>query len=1010
MKLSDLTEKRRAHVLSCKKNNDNSHKVIANQYSKRAHFIYELLQNADDAGASQVLFNLRADSLEFQHDGEKLFNFEDVDSITAIGSSTKKDKINKIGTFGAGFKSVFSVTKTPKIYSGNYNFQISDFIVPKEIKAINKKEHYTIICLPFNRKSKPKKVREKISCGLNSLQPEALLFLNNIQKIQWKIGSNRENYHFTEIKEHKVSLISQVNGEDNREDYLLFKRPLKIDDIRLNISVAYKINSENDNSLVPTYNSKIFVFFPTTVTPGFNFFVHAPYKTTPNRETIPLEDDEQNRIITNELAICIADSIQFVKDKGFLDVNFLSMLPIDPENDHPVYSPAFQKVKEILSTSPLLPDSIKGYTNAKDALLAKGKELTTLLNHSDCYKLFGKNIWLSTNITSDRTKELKDYLTDILDIPEITMEKFCQEITDDFMMNKTDKWIVNFYSTLINQESLYRKSDYFYKAGILRKKTIIRLENNAHVCPENEDGDLWVYLPTNRNSEFKTVKEKIAENESAYEFLQKLGLEIPDGKSEIQEFIIPKYKNGNIDIKQNEYIRDFEKVLGIWLSAEDENKKREIIDMIKDVNFIGSTNYDQDFSLRKPAEVYHPTEKLKMWFKDNTSDEIHFLADCLQVDDNRYKKLLEPLNIGTKPNMTGKDPYRGFLRGNIHVKGLSDFNPEFSIEGLEFSIDNINIDRSFYIFYLALKYFKKLTGTVVESSRQDFDPNGWHYCEEEKPSIAGKLLLDKNWLYDKEKKLIKKPLSEILLEELHDDYQKKHENIEHLIRQLGFKSDQIRKFEEEHGVKCIPREQYLEYEEWKAEKIQNNQQNQENSWAQEIDAEEAKINIDDSSGQRRAHKDFSNQKINENTNSGGEYEKDNHILHSPHNRKEIGEWGERYANRFLIKKYPDKEVIWLNESQSVGKGYDFLVKDNDADIAYYEVKSKTDEAPQFFKVSGAQWDWAQRLYNEGKGDMYKLLLVSNAGKKTKAKIKEITNPVAQWKKGELYATPVNIEL
>ena len=118
MNLSDLTIKRKEHIKSCQDNDDNSHEIIAKLYSDPSHFVYELLQNADDAKATEVVFNLTSNLLEIKHNGTKLFNAKDVESITTIGSSTKD--INSIGTFGAGFKSVFAITKTPQIHSGDY--------------------------------------------------------------------------------------------------------------------------------------------------------------------------------------------------------------------------------------------------------------------------------------------------------------------------------------------------------------------------------------------------------------------------------------------------------------------------------------------------------------------------------------------------------------------------------------------------------------------------------------------------------------------------------------------------------------------------------------------------------------------------------------------------------------------------------------------------------------------------------------------------------------------------
>ena len=85
-KLLDLTASQRKLFDSCK-NNINI-KSFTELYSDKFHFIYELLQNADDAQASEISFNLTREALEIRHDGKNLFNFNDVESITAVGFST----------------------------------------------------------------------------------------------------------------------------------------------------------------------------------------------------------------------------------------------------------------------------------------------------------------------------------------------------------------------------------------------------------------------------------------------------------------------------------------------------------------------------------------------------------------------------------------------------------------------------------------------------------------------------------------------------------------------------------------------------------------------------------------------------------------------------------------------------------------------------------------------------------------------------------------------------------
>lgn len=117
---------------------------VIEKYSDQAHFIYELLQNANDAKATKSSFQLTTDGLCFKHNGSKKFwisnpdnekqdqqnnKLGDINAITAVAQSNKKDH-STIGKFGVGFKAVFQYTNTPHIYESNFKFKISNYIVP----------------------------------------------------------------------------------------------------------------------------------------------------------------------------------------------------------------------------------------------------------------------------------------------------------------------------------------------------------------------------------------------------------------------------------------------------------------------------------------------------------------------------------------------------------------------------------------------------------------------------------------------------------------------------------------------------------------------------------------------------------------------------------------------------------------------------------------------------------------------------------------------------------------
>ena len=114
--LAEIRKRRKslADVLCDEDNNIRG--IVEDLYPDRAHFIYELLQNAEDAGAKVAKFALYDDRLVFQHNGRS-FSKEDVLGITNIGKGSKRDEQDKIGRFGVGFKSVFVYSETPSIWS-----------------------------------------------------------------------------------------------------------------------------------------------------------------------------------------------------------------------------------------------------------------------------------------------------------------------------------------------------------------------------------------------------------------------------------------------------------------------------------------------------------------------------------------------------------------------------------------------------------------------------------------------------------------------------------------------------------------------------------------------------------------------------------------------------------------------------------------------------------------------------------------------------------------------------
>src|SRR5262249_53584120 len=151
----------------------------------RAHFIYEVLQNAEDKNASTARFELHADRLIFEHDGEP-FSETDIWGITNIGKSTKSGEVDKIGRFGVGFKAVFAYCETPHVWSPTFSFKITQLVLPSELDPVSGLQGRTRFEFPFNNPKKDAATAyAEIAEGLEELNETTVLFLSHLTSIKW---------------------------------------------------------------------------------------------------------------------------------------------------------------------------------------------------------------------------------------------------------------------------------------------------------------------------------------------------------------------------------------------------------------------------------------------------------------------------------------------------------------------------------------------------------------------------------------------------------------------------------------------------------------------------------------------------------------------------------------------------------------------------------------------------------------------------------------------------------
>ncbi|WP_297085433.1 GreA/GreB family elongation factor [uncultured Draconibacterium sp.] len=367
--IEQLKEKRARWVTTNKENDfeDGITSLLTELYPDNAHFIYELLQNAEDTGAKKVSFELKRNELIFIHNGDKLFCDNDIEAITNIGKGTKKDDVNKIGKFGVGFKSVFSYTKSPSIYSGEYNFKITDLVVPKLIEPIIKKSTETVFIFPFNNESKTKnKAYDEIKEGLYNINRTTLLFLKSILQIEIKISD--ESYTITKHTDTVNKIATITNTKLNRKTkFLVFNKPLP-NEGKLYVSIAFKLTRDKKTKIekvVIDNESKVSIFFPAEKeTSNLKFHIHAPFASTVARDSIT--DRKENKELVELIADLLCEATEWAKFNGFLDDNFLRCLPIEDDNLSEFYKPIQSKITNLFNTEPFLLCDNNEYHPAKN--------------------------------------------------------------------------------------------------------------------------------------------------------------------------------------------------------------------------------------------------------------------------------------------------------------------------------------------------------------------------------------------------------------------------------------------------------------------------------------------------------------------------------------------------------------------------------------------------------------------------------------------------------------------
>ncbi len=832
---SNYEEIRRQNIEEYGKGTDHL-AYLSDLYPIRTHFLYELLQNAEDALGKRippdsegvVAFHLRPDRLELRHNG-KPFDEADVKGVCGIKKGTKASDYSQIGKFGIGFKSVYAYTLAPQIHCDTEHFEIQRFVephaLPPEAFPIDIDREETCIVLPFDQPGPPNQFRKRIPperaaaeilVGLKALGPRSLLFLKFTNEIRWSQEGGKSGHFLREVRpvpDRPAARYVDVTDGEVAETWIVFEREFPIcDEDNIGeeiveevpahpvvIEVAFQIAN---GKVVPARNTELVVAFPTAKKTELGFLIQGPFKTTKARDNIA-QDSNANRQMIEAAAKLAADSLEDLRDFGLLSLDSYNALPLkastfDDEGTH-FFKPVYDAIREALRTKPLLPRRARRgrrFVVASQARLARGAQLTEVFSPRQLGRLFGDEplYWLDTNITVDRMPELRAYLTGVRGWPdwkqepliegvEIEPSQVAKRLSREFFARQSQRWLSCFYQYVAANYSAFKATPF------------LRIANGTHVTPGTEDKPN-AYLPPRQaigdtTGEFPQILASLASIPAVHAFLREtVKLREPDRVDVIIRCILPRYSGEIIDVDPEslEYKADLKSIVEAYqdnrASGED---RRRLLDALKSAWFVAvrsAGNGPDKSAWCQPEEEYlfHPTDELQAWFFRNSNDEAWFplyAVDQLIGDiflAKARRKVTSLLSVDLQRGWRGKRC--------AYVWPKFGFDPDADLYGVASVTAKPSEETAQRLWQLLLERPQLIKGKWLSCSNQQFTVR--MTTDKQGASPMGLQVIQNRWLPRKGDAGYHTP-SDLYLSDLPDDFETDTDRAQTLARTLGMK-------------------------------------------------------------------------------------------------------------------------------------------------------------------------------------------------------------------------------
>ncbi|MBX9668673.1 MAG: hypothetical protein K2X93_13690 [Candidatus Obscuribacterales bacterium] len=380
-------------------------------YTDPGHFLIELLQNAEDAGAKQWKVIFESDKVIVWHDGA-VFDTRDLVGITSIGQTTKRKQ--QIGFFGVGFKSVYEVTDRPQVYSDVYCFEIADVSIPKLLghRPPFVPPDGTAVVLPLRKSLDAARSPLALYEQCVALDSCVLLTLRSIELIEFQLNDAKngsKRHALIECADQKGWSIRYEPSEqvvsyliqDDTYTYDGHAREAGRPD-STKIMVGILLDDDGQPIRLPATAAEVYSYLPTRENPGLRFFIQGHFDVPVDRERITPESHWNRWIISQvpnqlrRIALRFSEEEDQTKAARLLDV-----LPLLQDLPNAPFSLIPEHLHQTLSDIRMVPSVHNSLVAPVDSLVAP----PSILELFDEERVDDRRAFVSNDV-SDRAKQI----------------------------------------------------------------------------------------------------------------------------------------------------------------------------------------------------------------------------------------------------------------------------------------------------------------------------------------------------------------------------------------------------------------------------------------------------------------------------------------------------------------------------------------------------------------------------------------------------------------------------